>query len=35
MIAGIIGGVLHTGLFFAPALVVLVIGALKLNRETA
>jgi hypothetical protein len=35
MIAGLIGGVLHTGLFFAPALIVMVIGALKLNRETA
>jgi hypothetical protein len=35
MIAGIIGGVLHTGLFFAPALIVLVVGAVKLSRETA
>jgi len=35
MLAGLIGGVLHTGLFFAPALVVMVIGALKLTRETA
>jgi hypothetical protein len=35
MIAGIIGGVLHTGLFFVPALVVLVVGARKLGRETA
>ena len=35
MVAGIIGGILHTGLFFAPALVVMVIGALKLSRETA
>jgi hypothetical protein len=35
MIAGIIGGILHTGLFFAPALVVMVIGALKFSRETA
>ena len=35
ILAGLIGGVLHTGLFFAPALVVLVIGALKLGRETA
>jgi len=35
MIAGLIGGILHTGLFFAPALVVMVIGALKLSRETA
>jgi hypothetical protein len=35
MLAGLIGGILHTGLFFAPALIVLVIGALKLGRETA
>jgi hypothetical protein len=35
ILAGLIGGVLHTGLFFAPALVVLVVGALKLTRETA
>jgi hypothetical protein len=35
MVAGIIGGILHTGLFFAPALVVMAIGAVKLNRETA
>jgi uncharacterized membrane protein len=35
ILAGLIGGVLHTGLFFAPALVVMVIGALKLSRETA
>jgi hypothetical protein len=35
LLAGLIGGVLHTGLFFAPALIVLVIGAVKLSRETA
>jgi len=35
MIAGIAGGVLHTGLFFAPALVVMVIGAVKFGRESA
>jgi len=35
MLAGLIGGILHLGLFFAPALVVMVIGALKLRRETA
>jgi hypothetical protein len=35
MIAGLIGGVKHTGLFFAPALVLLVVGAAKLMRETA
>ena len=35
ILAGLIGGVLHTGLFFAPALIVLVVGAVKLGRETA
>jgi hypothetical protein len=35
MLAGLIGGVLHTGLFFAPALIAMVIGAVKLSRETA
>jgi hypothetical protein len=35
ILAGLIGGILHTGLFFAPALVVLVVGAVKLGRETA
>ena len=35
ILAGLIGGILHTGLFFAPALIVLVVGALKLSRETA
>ena len=35
MIAGIVGGILHTGLFFAPALVVMVVAAVKLSRETA
>jgi hypothetical protein len=35
MIVGLIGGVLHTGLFFAPALIVLVVGAVKLMGETA
>jgi len=34
MVAGIIGGILHTGLFFAPALIVMVVGAVKLSRET-
>jgi hypothetical protein len=33
LIAGIVGGILHIGLFFVPALVVLAIGALKLWRE--
>ena len=32
LLVGIAGGVLHTGLFFVPALVVLVIGGLKLWR---
>ena len=31
--AGVAGGLLHTGLFFAPALVVLAVGAVKLWRE--
>jgi hypothetical protein len=35
ILAGLIGGVKHTGLFFAPALIVLVVGAVKLMRETA
>jgi hypothetical protein len=35
MIAGIVGGFLHTGLFFAPALIVLAIGTAKLWRERA
>lgn len=34
ILAGLIGGILHTGLFFAPALIVLVVGAVKLSRET-
>ena len=33
--AGIAGGILHTGLFFAPALVALAVGAVKLWREQA
>jgi hypothetical protein len=35
ILAGLIGGVLHTGLFFAPALIAGVVGAVKLSRETA
>ena len=35
MLAGLIGGILHLGLFFAPALIVMVVGALKLSRESA
>jgi hypothetical protein len=31
--AGIAGGILHIGLFFVPALVVLAIGGVKLWRE--
>ena len=31
--AGIAGGILHIGLFFAPALVVLAVGGAKLWRE--
>jgi hypothetical protein len=31
--AGIAGGILHIGLFFVPALVVLSIGGVKLCRE--
>jgi hypothetical protein len=30
LVAGIVGGIVHTGLFFLPALVVLVIGARSL-----
>ena len=33
LIAGIAGEILHIGLFFVPALVVLTIGTLKLWRE--
>lgn len=33
LIAGIIGGIGHTGLFFVPALVVLAVGAVKLWGE--
>jgi hypothetical protein len=32
VIAGIIGGITHNGLFFAPALVALVVGGLRLWR---
>jgi hypothetical protein len=35
LVAGIAGAVLHTGLFFAPALVVLIVGGVKLWREQA
>jgi hypothetical protein len=33
LVAGIVGGILHIGLFFLPALVVLAFGAVKLWRE--
>ena len=33
LVAGIAGSILHTGLFFVPALVVLAVGGVKLWRE--
>jgi hypothetical protein len=33
LVAGIAGGILHIGLFFVPALVVLAAGTVKLWRE--
>jgi hypothetical protein len=33
LVVGIVAGILHTGLFFLPALVVLVIGGRSLLRE--
>jgi hypothetical protein len=33
LVAGIAGGILHTGLFFVPALVVMAVGTVKLWRE--
>ena len=35
LVAGIAGTVLHTGLFFAPAVVFLAVGGLKLWQERA
>jgi hypothetical protein len=35
LVAGIAGSVVHTGLFFVPALVVLGVGVVKLRREQA
>src|SRR5215467_14312824 len=35
LVVGIVAQVTHTGLFFAPALVVLAVGAVKLWRERA
>jgi len=33
LVAGIAGGIVHTGLFFVPALVALAVGGVKLWRE--
>jgi hypothetical protein len=33
LVAGIAGSIVHTGLFFVPALVVLAVGGVKLRRE--
>jgi hypothetical protein len=33
LVAGTAGGIVHTGLFFVPALVVLAVGGVKLWRE--
>jgi hypothetical protein len=33
LMAGIAGSIVHTGLFFVPALVVLAVGGVKLRRE--
>lgn len=33
LIAGIVGGILHTGLFFLPAVIVLAVGTVKLWQE--
>ena len=33
LVAGIAGAIVHTGLFFLPALVVLIVGTVKLWRE--
>ena len=33
LVVGIVGAIVHTGLFFVPALVVLAIGGVKLGRE--
>ena len=33
LVVGIAGGILHTGLFFVPALVALAVGTIKLWRE--
>lgn len=33
LVAGTVGGFPHTGLFFAPARVVLAVGSVRLRRE--
>jgi hypothetical protein len=33
LVAGIVGGILHTGLFFLPSLIVLAVGTVKLWQE--
>jgi hypothetical protein len=33
LVAGVAGGIVHIGLFFVPALVVLAVGTVKLWRE--
>ena len=35
LVAGIAGAILHTGLFFVPALAALIVGGLKLWRQQA
>jgi hypothetical protein len=35
LVVGIIGAIGHTGLFFVPALAVLIVGTIKLQREPA
>jgi hypothetical protein len=35
LVAGIVGGITHTGVFFLPALAVLIVGAVKLWGERA
>jgi hypothetical protein len=35
LVVGIVGGITHTGLFFLPALISLVVGAVLLSREHA
>jgi hypothetical protein len=35
LVAGIVGALLHTGLFFLPALVLLAVGGLTFWREQA